>query len=158
MAWVGAIAQVFGGAMGAGASAKAGKAQAGAYEFNAEVNDQNAQLARQAADADILNLKRDAYQTIGAQRAGYGASGVSGDSGSALDVLANSTAQAVLDQQRRRYQGALQAQDQENQAAINRHNAKIAKTGGQGIAAAQVLSGVGSAASQLNSSYGSKKQ
>lgn len=156
MAVVGAIAGILGGAAGAGGSAKAGKAAAGAYEYNAQVAEQNAVRAREAAAMDVISLKRSAAQIIGEQRAGYGASGVVTGTGSALDVLADSTYQAVLDQQKRLYQGELEAQDQRNQATIARHNSKIAKSGGQGVAAAQVLGAVGNAASQLNASYGKK--
>lgn len=156
MAAVGAVAGIFSGAAGAGGAAKAGKAAAGAYEFNAQINDANAKRAREAAVADILSLKRAAFRTIGEQRAGYGASGVAMDSGSALDVLADSTSQAILDQQRRKYQGELEAVDQLNQATIARHNAKIAKAGGQAVGAASLLSGIGSAASQLSSAYGKR--
>ena len=149
MAWAGAVISLIGGAVGASGQREAGEAGGKAYDFNATINEQNAVRAREAADAYILSQKRDATRAVGAQQAGYAASGVSGGSGSALDVLADSTTQALLDQHRRKYQGELEYQDQMNQAKVNRMNARTVRKGGQAAAAATVLGAVGSAASRV---------
>jgi hypothetical protein len=149
MAWAGAVIGLVGNLTSASGSAKAGREGAAAYNFNAAINDQNAVRAREAADADILSLQKDEYRALGSQRAGYGAAGVAASSGSVLDVIADTTARAALDQQRRRYAGDLAAQDQMNQAGINRINARSVRRGGQAAASAQVLAGVGSAVNSL---------
>ncbi len=149
MAWFGALVMLAGAGVSASGTAASGRKAKKAYLLNAAIQTKNAERAREAADFDILSLKRQATRTIGAQRAAFGASGVSGSSGSALDLLADSMAQATLDQQRRKYQGELEAQDYMNQAAMGISTGKATQLASQYSAAGQVLSGVASAASSL---------
>lgn len=144
MAWVAPVVSLVGGLVGAGGTAKAGRAQKRAFNINAGIATENARLAREAAAADVLSLKRAGYRAEGGIRAGYGASGVSAASGSALDVLADSIQQAALDQNRRKYQGELEAKDFENQAATGRSSGNAASQAATYSAAGQVLSSVGS--------------
>lgn len=149
MAWVGAVIGLVGAIVqGSGKAAEGRKAQK-AFNLNASIATENAQLAREAADSDILSLKRTAYKTEGGIRAGYGASGVSGGSGSALDVLADSVSQATFDQNRRKYQGELEARDFMNKATAGQAAGSAARTGATYGAAGQVLSSVGNTASSL---------
>jgi len=149
MAWFGALVMLAGTGVSASGTAAAGRKAKKAYLLNAAIQTKNAERAREAADFDILSLKRQATRTIGAQRAAFGASGVSGSSGSALDLLADSMTQATLDQQRRKYQGELEAEDYMNQAALGIRTGKAVQVASQYSAAGQVLSGVASAANSL---------
>lgn len=149
MAWAGAVIGLAGGLMQAQGTRQAGRDAEAAFNINAQIARENADLAREAADDDILSLKRLAYRTEGGIRAGYGASGVSSTSGSAMDVLADSMAQAALDQNRRRYQGELEARDFMNQARTGQAAGKAARTAGNYGAAGQVLSSVGTAVSSI---------
>lgn len=148
MAWAGAVIGLAGGLVSAQGTRQAGRDAEAAFNVNAQIARENADLAREAADDDILSLERLAYRTEGGIRAGYGASGVSATSGSAMDVLADSMAQAALDQNRRRYQGELEARDFMNQARTGQAAGSAARTAGNYGAAAQVLSSVGTAARQ----------
>jgi hypothetical protein len=143
MAWAGAVIGLIGGLVSASGKGAEGRKAEKEFNINARIAEENAQLARDAAADDILSLKRTAYKTEGGIRAGYGASGVSAGSGSALDVLADSMSQAVLDQNRRKLQGELEARDFINQAASGRRYGRAARTGGNYGAAGQALSSVG---------------
>lgn len=121
------------------------EAEADALKYNAGVKEQNARLAREQAQADSLQIERALYKAQGGQRAGYGASGVSGESGSALDVLADTTAQGVLDVQRRKYAGELEATGFENEAALDRYYAKKVIFNSKLSAFGQKLGGAASA-------------
>lgn len=149
MALFGAIVGLAGGLFGAAGAQKEGRAAKRAFDLNAAIATENARLARDAAADDILSLKRTAYRTEGGIRAGYSASGVSAGSGSALDVLADSMSQAALDQNRRKYQGELEARDFTNQARTGQAAGRAARTGAQYGAAGQVLSSVGQFAGQM---------
>lgn len=149
MAWAGLVLGLIGTGVSAGGTAASGRKAQKAFNLNAGIATENAQLAREAAIDDILSLKRTAYRTEGGIKAGYGASGVSATSGSAMDVLADSMAQAALDQNRRKYQGELEARDFMNQARTGQASGKAARTAGGYGAAGQVLSSVGQAANSL---------
>lgn len=100
-----------------------GEAQAQAAEYNRNIDLQNAVYARfqgqQAADAQA----RSAAQTIATGRMGYAASGVTLDSGSAMDVLADSTRMATLDNLNLKFNAELQAKSYEAQASLEDQNA-----------------------------------
>lgn len=148
MAWVGAVLSLVGAGVKASGEASAGRKAKKAFNLNAQIATENAELAREAAIDDVLSLKRTAYKTEGGIRASYGAAGVSASSGSVMDVLADTVTQAALDQNRRKYQGELEARDFMNQARTGQASGKAAYTGAMYSAAGSVLSGVGSFASQ----------
>lgn len=86
MAWLAAVAAVTS-AVGA---FNQGQAQANAAEYNAGVNDVNKGFA-------LRDQAKNFARSQGRAMAGYGASGVTLDSGSPLDVLADAAAQSELD-------------------------------------------------------------
>lgn len=149
MAWVGAVVSLVGGLVSASGTTAAGRKAKKAFNLNAAIATENAAEARRAADDDILSLKRIAYKTEGGIRAGYGASGVSSSSGSVMDVLADSVAQATLDQNRRKHQGEREALDFENQARTGQAAGRAAYQGARYSAAGTALSSTGQAASSL---------
>lgn len=111
-------------AMSTAAAYRDAQAQAQANELNAQTYGQNAELARiqagvyrQFGETEYQDVLRD-YDTLrGDQRAAYGASGVSVNTGSAAAVQANTAAEGVYEAQKTKYQRDLQAWEAEQQAA-----------------------------------------
>lgn len=132
--------------MGAGAALKAygtyqsGKADAQAAEFNRELSLENAQIAREQTQAELVSLRRRQYRELGTIRAATGASGIVMD-GSALDVLEFSVAEATLDAQRLKYQGELRARGYMNDAELYGREADAAMTRARYGAASELLMG-----------------
>ncbi len=92
------------------------RAQNLANEFNASQLQQQAQLSRiqaanyrQLGEVEAADTLREYESLRGAQRAAYGASGVSVNAGSAADVQANTAAEGVYESQKSRYSRALDA-------------------------------------------------
>lgn len=113
------------------------KANAQAAQYNAAINMQNAELARQQGLAEAENQARDAKRTVGSMVASYGASGVQTDVGSPLDVLADSARMAMLDNLTIKYNAEMKARSYEQQAQLNLMG------GGSGTADALGLVGAG---------------
>jgi len=107
------------------------EADAKADEYNATISIKNAIYSGYESDVALAELDRTAYRLNGSLIAGYGASGVSSNSGSALDVLADSTASAARDRLNTAFNYNVQTQnyiDQEkldNMAASNSRAAAI---------------------------------
>lgn len=117
-------------AIGTGVSAigslRQGQAQRQAADYNAAIAQQNAVIAQQQGIAAVEAQQRNAARTIGAAKAAYGASGVQVDSGSPLDVLAESARMAELDKLTTKYNYDLRAlgfDQQSNLASMNGKNA-----------------------------------
>lgn len=124
MAWL-AIAGAVVSAVGA---MKQGQANAGAAEYNAGIARQNSVVALQQGDAAVQAQGRDARRRLGSMKALYGASGVEGDTGSPLDVLADSTRMAELDALTTQYNYQLKSQGFDDQATLDDSNAKNSRT------------------------------
>ena len=120
-----------------------GNAAGQAGDYNAQVNERNAAIVRSQAAMAAGQQERSGYKKLGAMRAAYGASGVSGTDGSALDVLADSASQAELDRQNILYRGDLQAMGYSDQAALDRFGAKNARRKGYMDAAGIIMGGAG---------------
>jgi len=103
--------------------------QAKEAKYNQQVEDINAQTARQAAEADAA-VKRQQYERlIGRQRALYGGSGAEVDVGSPLLLTIDTARQGEWDAQRRIWQGEASATSSENAAGFygwQSHRAKSA--------------------------------
>lgn len=112
-----------------------------AARFNAAVADQNAGLALAQGEADVVQQRRLGELRMGRIRSGYGASGIRSDSGSALDVLEDSAAQAKLDEQNIRYGAMLRARGFNISADLDRRRASSASSGGLFSAAGAALLG-----------------
>lgn len=116
----------------------AGQASGAAADFNADIALQNAAIARQQSAAAVQAQQRDSQRQIGHMTAQYGASGVQSDSGSPLDVLAESARMATLDSLTLKYNYDLRALGAESQAMLGRMEAKTARTSGYINAASDV--------------------
>lgn len=124
MAWL-AIA---GAAVSAIGAIQKGQADAGAAKYNATIARQNSVVALQQGEAAVQAQNRDARRRLGSMKALYGAAGVEGDTGSPLDVLADSTRMAELDALTTQYNYQLKSQGFDDQAALDDSNAKNSRT------------------------------
>ena len=116
------------------------RSEADAAEFNRDIEIQNSVLAKRQTELDIVQLRRSAHKQIGGIRASIGASGIT-LSGSALDVLEDSTREAELDIHRRRFQWDLEVRGRaQNVRRLNRRAAD-ARTAGFINAAGAILGG-----------------
>lgn len=68
-----------------------------AGEENADASREQAVRVRQKTTLEVARTRRLARRVKGAQRAGFGRAGVRSGAGSALDVIADSAAEAALD-------------------------------------------------------------
>lgn len=134
MAWLQIAAAVVG-AIGSISQAQAAK---NAANYNAQLAERNAVIARQQAAANEDAQRRHANRVLGRMRSGYGASGVTSE-GSPLDVLEDSVAEAELDALNIRYQGELGAMGYQSEAAMQRTAGKNAMRQGYFRAAGSLL-------------------
>ena len=135
---------IAGAAISAYGAIQSAQAQKAASQYNAALNERNATIATQQAEADVQMHRRQVAQQEGAIIAGYGASGVTLE-GSPLDVLAMSETQAALDEKTIRYRANLKAMGYHDNATLDRMAGKTAEQQGYLNAASQFLTGVGQA-------------
>lgn len=129
-----------GGGLKAIGTYQSARAQERAADFNRDISLQNAEIAKQQAQADVASLRRKQYQQLGAIRAAVGASGV-GIEGSPLDLLESSVSEAALDIQRAEYAGTLRERGYTNDAALYGAESRSARTSGYFFAASDLLMG-----------------
>ncbi len=104
-------------------------AEAEANAYNARTAAKNAVYSQFEAETALAEQQRTAYRTEGAAKAAYGASGVMSNSGSALDVLADSAAASARDYYNMKFSYDLQTQnfnDQKNLYTMAAGNARAA--------------------------------
>lgn len=161
-----AILSGAGTALGVVSAVQEGRAQSAAYQNQANAADQNAKIAeRQAVTAaqngaqEEKEMRRRGAATIGAQKTAFAASGIDSGSGSATDVINDTSSQNELDALAIRKNSANQVwgyqADQtnyKNQASASRTAAKNARTAGNLNAFGTLLSGYTS----MQSKYGKK--
>lgn len=126
---------------GIGTSLVGGMQEADAMEqaagMNAAVMEENANIAEANTKEQESRYRRQVRRQMGSMRANVGGSGIQ-MTGSALDVLADSAAEAELDALTIRHEGKLEARSL-------RQNAKIERAGGKARAGARRTSAVGNA-------------
>jgi hypothetical protein len=148
MAAAAAAMHVIGGVTGAIGAVKSSQQQAANDEYNANIARQQAAAVSAQATADATRQDLIAQQHIGQIEAQTAGSGITG-SGSALSILAMSTASAKLDEQTILYKGAVQSTGYLNQAALDVYAGKIAKQQGYFDAFSSLVSGGGKAGSTM---------
>lgn len=109
---------------------RAGQAQAGAADYNAQIAQQNSTIALQQGDAAVAQQQREQSRRQGSAIALFGASGVDGGQGSAADVLSDNARQMTLDNLTTSYNYKLRAQGFSNQAELDKSNAANSSTAG----------------------------
>lgn len=155
IAEIAAIASLAGAAVSAVGSVSAGQAQANAAEFNATVAQQQAERERQIAQRDAADFRRRESRVLAASRARRAGSGVTSQ-GSPLLVDESTAAEIELGARNILVSGATNASRLEQQAALDRSNARSARAGGLLGAGSTLLTGVGN--TDLNALFGPKKQ
>lgn len=102
-----------------------GNQQKAMANYQRQVNEQNAQASRQAAQAKIANQRRAAKFTYGSQLARLGGMGALAE-GSPLDIMGQSAGQEKYDEMVTDYEGEVQAVNFQQKAALNKYQADIA--------------------------------
>lgn len=126
-------------AVGAVSQANAAKAAA---SYNADIKLRDAAIAMNQAGADVDRVRREGERAKGSLIAGYGASGVTSDDGSPLDVLRMSAHENALDQNTVLYRGRLKAMGYQADAELSRSAGRAAQQQGYLNSASALLTGV----------------
>jgi hypothetical protein len=127
----------------------AGQYNAGMDYYNAQVEGQKADLARERATADAAEIERQNRFAIGSLRANAGASGTVAGAGSNLEAELYDAQQGELNVLKRKWQGEVEAIDAQNQVNVDVSEGKYAayqgdqaRTSGIFKAASTLLTGV----------------
>ena len=133
-----------------------GVAAKNAGDANAAIDNANANIAAQAAGAALENGQQQASmaamrgeRTIGAQKAGFAASGVSTGTGSALDVLSDTAMVSKQDQDVIQNNAARTAWGYNSQATNFRNKAALDEQEGTSQEFGDILGGITGAASSV---------
>lgn len=136
---------VVGTVRGAKAAKVEGEQAKAISEYNANLDDQNAELARRNAEAEVARIRKGAKKVKSQQRAAYAASGVEVGVGSSLLVLADTAREAELDIQTARERGEIEAAGYKASATASRFTGEQAYQAGKIGASSTILSGFGRA-------------
>lgn len=136
---------VVGGAFSAIGSAQQGAAQSAAYKTQAALDKQQGQVSADVAAARAAQRVKEGRKVAAQTRAAAGSSGAS-ESGSVMDILAQSRAAYEQDAANEAYQGLLALNGAETSASFNRFRARSAMATGRAGAFSSVLQGVTGAA------------
>lgn len=122
-----------------------------------ELMEKNAEIAREAGAYNAARQQDSAFKAFGATRADYAASGVTQDSGSVVDILRESYANAELDRLNIIHGAEMDALDYENKASgLHEQVDAVRRTSGKRQLAA-LLGGFSQAASNSDFSSGKSK-
>lgn len=129
-----------------------GKMEQDAMEYQASVEEYNAQLARQSARSEAEQHREDVRRKISTQRAHMSAAGVDISDGSPLELFTDTAYRGEMDAQRILYQGEIQALARGQNAALARYQGKSSKKAGAWKAAGTLLTGASRTASVASAS------
>lgn len=118
-----------------------GSAASKAASYNAQVNQQNAVIARQNAADAAKQQDRENRLRLGSIAAAQGKSGGDAGTGSVLDVIGDVAAQGELQKQYLLYQGDLQARGYENTATLDTFSGQASKNASYLKAGSELLAG-----------------
>jgi hypothetical protein len=118
--------------------------EAKAYKKAQKYSLQNAVISQEAGDIKLEQTNRAIYRTIGAQKAGYAAAGLTGG-GSAQEVLRSSVSQGALEKAIVNEQTQINVIGYQSQAAQFAGMAAAAKAAGAG----SIIGGIFSAAAEI---------
>ena len=139
----GSLASLAGTGVAAFSSIEQGQYAEKAAEYNAEMANQQAQEASTQSKYRAFDLSQQRRQMIGRQIAGYGGAGVNPNSGSPLDVMANTAAEYENDI----YMAGLSADQATSagtdQATLDQMSGRQAAMAGWMGAGSSMLSGFG---------------
>lgn len=143
MAFVGLIASLAGSVVSAMGAMQQASAAAAAANYNAKIQEQNAQVAKEQSAAVAGQKIRESRQRSSNIVAGTMQNGFE-VSGSPLDVLGQAETQGYMDYLTALYDGKVAATGYQNNANLYRMEAKNAKTAGAIGAASSMLGGLSS--------------
>ena len=160
---LGAVATVAGTALGAVGSYQQGKAQEAAYNYQAQVAQQNAKIAEQNAgmerQAGLEEARRQRIKTlqaVGTQKVALAANGVDVGYGSSLDLIEDTSMLGELDAlmletegERKARNYEIQANNYINEANLASYSARNARAASATVTLAGGLKAVGSLASSI---------
>lgn len=133
-------------AMGAVSAIRQGQIAKATGEYNAKINEQNADISRDEAQLRAKQHDREMFMRLGAVKAAQGKNGGAAGEGSVLDVLGDVAAQGELERQYIVYSGELKARGFQNTAALDRAAGGEAKSASYLRAGTDLLSGGAQAA------------
>lgn len=136
-------------AISAGVSAlssiRQGRAAEAAGNYNAQINEQNAQFAYEEAQELARIQDRETYLRLGAIRAAHGASGGVANEGSVYDVLADTAAESERERQFVFRSGEMKARGFLSTASLDRMEGRAARQASYFQAGSELLSGTANA-------------
>lgn len=144
MAFLPMVLSLAGTAMSAVGQMNAGKAEAQAARYNAQVNEMNAAAERDKSAVEAEDFRRQNARKLASSIAARGASGVDIGSGTPLMVSEDVVREIELGASRIGHEGAAKSTAYKNQATLDRARAKNASSAGRIMAGATLLSGAGS--------------
>ena len=115
-----AVAGLAGGVMSAYGQLQQGEETQQTQNYNAQLDEQQAQVARQNAILNEYRARKEQGIMTGLQMGGYAKSGVSVGTGSPLDVIADSISNSELEIQMRNYNSEVEARNKESEARMRR--------------------------------------
>ena len=124
----GGLLQIAGGGIGVLGALYSGEATAESLNAQANINDENAQVAIQQGNYDSYRQGLKVSSALGSMRAAYGGNGISASSGSALAVIQSSVMNGEMDRQNIIHGAAIKAISFQNEAAMERAGATNATT------------------------------
>lgn len=134
-------AQMMGAPFAAAGALVQGKMTSDSLDAQADSQMQQSYEAERKGQADAMRSQVISAQKIGTATAAYGASGVTSNSGSVLDVIQASTQNAELDRLNILHGADVKAINYANQAALNRYGAKAALSGSYWNAVGAIMGG-----------------
>ena len=140
-----AIIGLIGTAISAAGTFMSAQQQSEATDYNADVANQNAQMAEDKAAYDAKMHNQEVRRILATQRALYGKSGVSSESGSPLLVMDDTVKQGAMDALAIRYGGDVAAAQERSKANLYKMQGKNIMTAGAIGAGTTLLAGGASA-------------
>lgn len=142
--------------LGTLSQANAAKSQAQAQEqaslYNAQLAERNATVARQQAQAEAAQHDRESRLRISQAVAQAGGQGLD-LTGTVLDLVVDSTAQAERDRQTILYKGELRAMGYDSEAALDRFGAGNARARGESEYGSTLIGGLAKTATLFAPGY-----
>ena len=120
-----------------------------AYDYNAEIDMQNADAARIAGAFNVKRMEKDATTQIGDNIASFAASGVNPYTGSPVEHTIESLANAYQDIEIEKYNTAAKVRAYESAAAMSKYEGRQAKREGTFKAGVSLLQGVSTYAQKM---------
>lgn len=149
MSMLSAGMSIIGGAVSAMGAMQAAQAEADAHRYNAAVAERNKDVLRDQYAQAIIDQRLENKRTMSSIRALYGNSGMS-MTGSALDVMADTKRELVLEARRIGYKSHLAQIEQMDKKNLELMGADAAETAGTISAVSAILGGIGGAANALS--------